>query len=174
MPLVSRTRATLRSAEFGFFGVWVYTRVQTPRFCGQDCRAGLAVLYFGACPSLAHQLIECRHSFQLLDSFAGFERARLHSSIFYKRLQPHLPQPYIAQRHDFLSLKTRADFRPRGNNKTSRHPAAISRCTGRPTRHTPRSAISSQLWVWTAIRGPHRPICPYFPTTAGEHSVRSD
>src|SRR5271157_1352865 len=48
MPLVSRTRATLRSAAFGFFGVWVYTRVQTPRFCGQDCSAGLAVLYFGA------------------------------------------------------------------------------------------------------------------------------
>src|SRR3954463_11533006 len=29
-----RTRATLRSAEFGFFGVVVYTRVQTPRRCG--------------------------------------------------------------------------------------------------------------------------------------------
>src|SRR5512141_3453450 len=47
MPLVNRTRATLRSAEFGFFGVCVYTRVQTPRFCGQACRAGLAVLYLG-------------------------------------------------------------------------------------------------------------------------------
>src|SRR3954447_6668321 len=34
MPLVSRTRATLRSAEFGFFGVVVYTRVHTPRRCG--------------------------------------------------------------------------------------------------------------------------------------------
>src|SRR5947209_18694847 len=34
MPLVRRTRATLRSAEFGFFGVIVYTRVQTPRRCG--------------------------------------------------------------------------------------------------------------------------------------------
>src|SRR3982750_339208 len=34
MPFVSRTRATLRSAEFGFFGVVVYTRVQTPRRCG--------------------------------------------------------------------------------------------------------------------------------------------
>src|ERR1700759_4737746 len=34
MPLVSRTRATLRSAEFGFLGVVVYTRVQTPRRCG--------------------------------------------------------------------------------------------------------------------------------------------
>src|SRR5437868_7413855 len=34
MPLVSRTRATFRSAELGFFGVIVYTRVQTPRRCG--------------------------------------------------------------------------------------------------------------------------------------------
>src|SRR5215831_4814353 len=48
MPLVRRTRATLRSAEFGFLGVWVYTRVQTPRRCGEAWRAGLAVLYLGA------------------------------------------------------------------------------------------------------------------------------
>src|SRR6185295_8736428 len=40
-PLVSRTRATLRSAEFGFFGVVVYTRMQTPRFCGHACIAGV-------------------------------------------------------------------------------------------------------------------------------------
>src|SRR5881392_1556587 len=33
-PLVSRTRATLRSAEFGFFGVFVNTRVHTPRRWG--------------------------------------------------------------------------------------------------------------------------------------------
>src|SRR6266511_2918587 len=38
--LVSRTRATLRSAEFGFLGVVVYTRVQTPRFCGLPRRWG--------------------------------------------------------------------------------------------------------------------------------------
>jgi hypothetical protein len=44
MPLVSRTRATLRSAEFGFFGVTVYTRVQTPRFCGAPRSAGVLVL----------------------------------------------------------------------------------------------------------------------------------
>src|SRR3989304_6173747 len=44
MPLVSRTRATLRSAELGFFGVWVNTRTQTPRFCGLSCSAGLLVL----------------------------------------------------------------------------------------------------------------------------------
>src|SRR5688572_17350016 len=41
MPLVSRTRATLRSAEFGFFGVWVNTRVHTPRRCGEPFRAGV-------------------------------------------------------------------------------------------------------------------------------------
>src|SRR2546425_13117982 len=29
-----RTRATLRSAELGFLGVVVYTRVHTPRRCG--------------------------------------------------------------------------------------------------------------------------------------------
>src|SRR5437588_9580565 len=40
MPLVSRTRATLRSAEFGFFGVCVNTRTHTPRFCGLFCSAG--------------------------------------------------------------------------------------------------------------------------------------
>src|SRR5215208_5816173 len=32
--LVRRTRATLRSAEFGFLGVVVYTRVHTPRRWG--------------------------------------------------------------------------------------------------------------------------------------------
>ena len=40
MLLVRRTRHTLRKAEFGFFGVVVYTRVQTPRLCGQACNAG--------------------------------------------------------------------------------------------------------------------------------------
>src|SRR5688500_5280462 len=48
MPFVKRTRATLRRAEFGFLGVCVYTRVQTPRFCGELCSAGLAVLYLTA------------------------------------------------------------------------------------------------------------------------------
>src|SRR5438270_11307378 len=43
MPLVRRTRATLRSAEFGFFGVVVYTRVQTPRRWGDPFSAGVLV-----------------------------------------------------------------------------------------------------------------------------------
>src|SRR6187431_2362376 len=47
MPFVSRTRATFRSAEFGFFGVTVKTRVQTPRFCGAPRSAGVFVFTFG-------------------------------------------------------------------------------------------------------------------------------
>src|SRR5262249_7923384 len=46
MPFVSRTRETLRSAEFGFFGVVVYTRVQTPRFCGAPRSAGVFTFAF--------------------------------------------------------------------------------------------------------------------------------
>ena len=48
MPFVSRTRATFRSAEFGFFGVVVYTRVQTPRFCGEPASAGVLFFATGA------------------------------------------------------------------------------------------------------------------------------
>src|SRR3954466_10434429 len=43
---VIRTRATLRSAEFGFFGVVVYTRVHTPR------RWGAATFFLRPLPDL--------------------------------------------------------------------------------------------------------------------------
>src|SRR5258708_9494117 len=52
-----RTRATLRSAELGFFGVVVYTRVHTPRRCGAatfflrplpDFKPGVASFFLGA------------------------------------------------------------------------------------------------------------------------------
>src|SRR5206468_8136232 len=46
MPFVSRTRATFRSAEFGFLGVTVDTRVQTPRRWGAPCRWGVFVFAF--------------------------------------------------------------------------------------------------------------------------------
>src|SRR6188472_4819023 len=57
MPPEMRTRATLRRAEFGFLGVVVYTRVQTPRRCGAatfflrpvpDFRPGVASFFLGA------------------------------------------------------------------------------------------------------------------------------
>src|SRR5271156_3140551 len=56
MEPVMRTRATLRSAELGFLGVVVYTRVQTPRRCGAatlrlrplpDFRPGVASFFLG-------------------------------------------------------------------------------------------------------------------------------
>src|SRR5436305_15080644 len=56
MPFVSRTRATFRRAEFGCFGVVVYTRVHTPRRCGAatfflrplpDLRPGVASFFLG-------------------------------------------------------------------------------------------------------------------------------
>jgi hypothetical protein len=46
-PLVKRTRQTLRNAEFGFFGVVVYTRVHTPRRCGQACSAATLLFSTG-------------------------------------------------------------------------------------------------------------------------------
>ncbi len=52
-PLVKRTFATLRKAEFGFFGVVVYTFVHTPRRCGHDVKAALLLRYvFGSRPFL--------------------------------------------------------------------------------------------------------------------------
>jgi len=44
IPFVSLTLATLRKAEFGFFGVVVYTRTHTPRFCGDPFKAGVVAL----------------------------------------------------------------------------------------------------------------------------------
>jgi len=52
MPFVSLTRATFRRAEFGFFGVVVYTLIHTPRRCGDCISAGLlvfAVVSFRPC-----------------------------------------------------------------------------------------------------------------------------
>ena len=46
IPVVRRTLATLRSAEFGFLGVNVMTLVHTPRLCGEAFKAGDLVLDF--------------------------------------------------------------------------------------------------------------------------------
>src|SRR5690606_1850110 len=50
--LLRRTRATLRRAEFGFFGVVVYTRVQTPRFWGLPWSAGAFSFFTTRCRPL--------------------------------------------------------------------------------------------------------------------------
>ena len=80
MPLVSRTRATLRSAEFGFFGVVVYTRVQTPRRCGAairrlrpwpDLRPGVETFFLGCVAALADELVDAWHAAGEGSSAAG-------------------------------------------------------------------------------------------------------
>jgi hypothetical protein len=38
----------LRKAELGFFGVVVYTRVHTPRFCGEAASAGTLDFHAGS------------------------------------------------------------------------------------------------------------------------------
>jgi len=43
----SLTLHTLRKAEFGFLGVVVYTRVHTPRRCGQAFKAGTLLFSTG-------------------------------------------------------------------------------------------------------------------------------
>ena len=43
-PDVRRTRAIFLSAEFGFLGVAVWTRMQTPRRCGAPRNAGVRTL----------------------------------------------------------------------------------------------------------------------------------
>src|ERR1700678_3795242 len=52
VPVVSRTLATLRRAEFGFLGVVVKTRVHTPRRWGAPFKAGVLVFVTLACRSL--------------------------------------------------------------------------------------------------------------------------
>jgi hypothetical protein len=45
IPVVKRTLATFLKAEFGFFGVEVYTLVQTPRFCGPPFKPGVLTFF---------------------------------------------------------------------------------------------------------------------------------
>jgi hypothetical protein len=55
--LVSRILATFLKAEFGFLGVVVKTRVQTPLFWGQSSNAGDLLLYrFSVLPFLTSWL----------------------------------------------------------------------------------------------------------------------
>src|ERR687887_535890 len=102
MPEVSLTRATFRRAEFGFFGVAVYTRVQTPRRCGDRRRAGLFVFLRGRSRPF---LTSCwmvgiaLSSATLALSVAGGSRqkagpkVRLQGAAFYRRKLPFRALP---------------------------------------------------------------------------------
>src|SRR5271154_2178371 len=75
MPLVRRTLATFRSAEFGFFGVRVITCRHTTRRCGHDPSAGAfdfafswrralrtISIFFGFCPPVECHILGCTRS----------------------------------------------------------------------------------------------------------------
>src|SRR5580698_7878185 len=69
-PVVRRTLATLRNAEFGFFVVVVYTRVHTPRFCGLPARAGTLVFSLRRVRALRTSwlTVDMRHALDALNS----------------------------------------------------------------------------------------------------------
>src|SRR3954468_2341586 len=75
MPLVSRTRAILRSAELGFFGVIVATRVQTPLRCG----AATGFLFPWAClrPGVGTFFLGCLRPLRTSWLMLGMRRVML-------------------------------------------------------------------------------------------------
>src|SRR6202167_4991708 len=78
-PLVRRTRATLRRAEFGFLGVNVYTRVHTPRRWGAPRRAGVFVFVCFVCrPFRTSWAIVGTRSF-VVDGLAELQKMGLRS-----------------------------------------------------------------------------------------------
>src|SRR5438105_6985202 len=76
---VSRTRATLRSAEFGFFGVCVYTRMHTPRFSGQPANAGDFVLLMTASRPMR---TSCENVGTVFPLFSATQRPNSHAQNF--------------------------------------------------------------------------------------------
>src|SRR3954454_13895861 len=104
MPPEMRTRATLRSAEFGFFGVVVYTRVHTPRRCGAatfflrplpDLRPGVdSFLEFGVRPLRTSWLVvamrrEMVAKFGLLPPWGAAPCASVTSDLRHAQLITH-------------------------------------------------------------------------------------
>src|SRR6188474_95238 len=128
MPFVSRTRATFRSAEFGFFGVTVKTRVQTPRFCGAPRSAGVFVFALGT-----------ERPFRT--SWLTVGKSLLLDVALYAQKRPTgLTALSAGPRHD--SSDDRLDRRRRpGRSCGFRRPRlAFREARGRPERRGPRDA----------------------------------
>src|SRR6476619_6050858 len=92
-----RTRATLRSAEFGFFGVVVYARVQTPRRCGAatfflrplpDLRPGVASFFFGVLRPLRTSWLVVGMWREIVAAVGGTRRAKASGWISAPALAP--------------------------------------------------------------------------------------
>src|SRR5215469_7945921 len=141
--LVKRTRATFRSAEFGFLGVCVYTRMHTPRFSGQPINAGDLVLL--RIPSLPRR-ISCANVGTVVPRFLR-----------------QLSQ-LIMRGHRVM----RANKHTRAHNNAERFTANPER-PARNSARTPRGGLSSWYRIgeaYSAFRG-WRPI----PAALQSHSV---
>src|SRR5215213_8945891 len=112
MEPVILKRATLRSAEFGFFGVVVYTRVQTPRRCGAatfflrplpDFRPGVASFFLGGLRPLrtSWEVVGMRREMVAAlgcasaDGRDGLDR----DAVLARALRPGVSEPILRSRH---------------------------------------------------------------------------
>src|ERR1041385_4493663 len=110
LPLVRRTFATLRMAEFGFFGVRVITCTHTPRRNGLPSKAG----DFDLMRTLRRPL---RTSWLMVGIR---ERKNLQSENLGKEvnatLHPKLGKNFLGEKR---SLSRRREFSPKHEGKTS-------------------------------------------------------
>ena len=103
MPLVRRTRATLRSAEFGFFGrgrVDARAHAAPLRAALERRRLGLADLVL---PALADQLLDRGHRVSVFVFcavlYGGMDRAGRASETRVGRVGGGLERPALQRRH---------------------------------------------------------------------------
>lgn len=73
-PVTLRLFVTLRCAEFGFFGAFLYTFIHTPRFCGFPFNAGLLFFFTRATRSFVSLCRLVPISFSLPYSLLLFSR----------------------------------------------------------------------------------------------------
>src|SRR6202040_3435224 len=142
-PLVSRTFATLRSAEFGFFGVVVYTRVQTPRFCGDCCSAGTFLRDFCTVRGLAISwLIVGMSAFTL---YSSRESLKIGFPKFIRGHLPHRPrrETTIAQQPPRKAKSRQPPIAERKALRRHRGPR-VATDQRAPISQPPRSCIRNQ------------------------------
>ena len=164
--LVKRTRATFRSAEFGFFGVWVYTRMHTPRFSGQPINAGDLVLL--RMPSLP-----------MRTSCANVGTVVL---VFLRQLSQNRDarSPHKARRHTLRTLALRANKHTRAHNNAERftaNPETPARNSARTPRGRTQLLVSNRrgLLGFSGL-APHsgRSSCPIPPILFRDRRIPSN
>jgi hypothetical protein len=88
MLFVSLTLATFRKAEFGFFGVTVFTEVHTPLFCGDSMSVCCLLMVFsplrsaGAVDFFTELVLPSRTNWLIVGIFLSFLKF-----IYFKRFR---------------------------------------------------------------------------------------